>query len=105
MCLSVCRFVLVFFGPFGVAVASLGEEGAGLGVFRAFARFVLVWVCLFSLLLGIWEGLRFVIVSLPGLFSYLFWERSGYLAILQGIGHLQVFFEGHFQNRLFLWVC
>ena len=26
MCLSVCRFVLVFFGPFGVAVASLGEE-------------------------------------------------------------------------------
>ena len=25
MCLSVCRFVLVFFGPFGIAVASLGE--------------------------------------------------------------------------------
>ena len=42
VCLSVCHFVLVFFGPFGVAVASLGEEGAGLGAFRAFVRFVLV---------------------------------------------------------------
>ena len=38
VCLSVCRFVLVFFGPFGVAVASLGEGGggSGLGAFRAF---------------------------------------------------------------------
>ena len=26
----------------------------------------------FSLPLGVWEGLRFVIVALPGLFSYLF---------------------------------
>ena len=42
MCLSVCRFVLVFFGPFGVAVAWLGEEGAGLSAFRVFVRFVLV---------------------------------------------------------------
>ena len=73
MCLSVCRFVLVFFGPFGVAVASLGEgRGAGLGAFRAFVRFVLVWVCRFPLPLGVREGLRYVIVALPGLFSYLF---------------------------------
>ena len=42
VCLSVCHFVLVFFGPFGVAVASLGEEGADLGAFRTFVRFVLV---------------------------------------------------------------
>ena len=76
MCLSVCRFVLVFFGPFGVAITSLvgvgGGRGveAGLGAFRAFVRFVLVWVCRFPL--GVWEGLRFVIVALPGLFSYLF---------------------------------
>ena len=27
----------------------------------------------FPLPLGVWEGLRFVIVALPGLFSYLFW--------------------------------
>ena len=72
VCLSVCHFVLVFFGPFGVAVASLGEGRAGLGSFRAFVRFVLVWVCRFPLPLGVWEGLRFVIVALPGLFSYFF---------------------------------
>ena len=29
-------------------------------------------VCLFPLPLGVWEGLRFVTVALPGLFSYLF---------------------------------
>ena len=31
-----------------------------------------VWICRFPLTLGVWEGLRFVIVALPGLFSYLF---------------------------------
>ena len=40
--------------------------------FRTFVRFVLVWICRFPLPLGVWEGLRFVIVALPGLFSYLF---------------------------------
>ena len=72
VCLSVCHFVLVIFSPFGVAVASLGEERACLGAFHAFVRFVLVWICRFPLPLGVWEGLRFVIVALPGLFSYLF---------------------------------
>ena len=37
-----------------------------------FVRFVLVWFCRFPLPLGVWKGLRFVIVALPGLFSYLF---------------------------------
>ena len=46
--------------------------GAGLGAFRAFVRFVLVWICRFPLPLGVWEGLRFVIVALPELFSYFF---------------------------------
>ena len=72
VCLSVCHFVLVFFGPFGVVIASLGEGRANLGAFRAFVRFVLVWICRYPLPLGVWEGLRFVIVALPGLFSYLF---------------------------------
>ena len=76
MCLSVCRFVLVFFGPFSIAIASLGEERASLGAFRTFVRFVRVWICLFPLPLGVWEGLRFVIVALPGLFSYLFFTRK-----------------------------
>ena len=52
------------------AITSLGEEKANLRVFRTFVRFVLVWICRFPL--GVWEGLRFVIVALPGLFSYLF---------------------------------
>ena len=50
-----------------------GEERANLNVFRAFVLFALVWVCLFPLPLVVWEGLRFVIVALPGPFSYFFW--------------------------------
>ena len=70
-------FVLVLFIPFSIAITSLGEERANLSAFRTFVRFVLVWICRFPLPLGVWEGLRFVIVALPGLFSYLFlqWER------------------------------
>ena len=60
---------------FGIAINSLGEERANLSAFRTFVRFVLVWICRFSLPLGVWEGLRFVIVALPGLFSYLFFVR------------------------------
>ena len=45
MCLTVCRFVLVFFGPFGVAVASLGEGGWGL-VLVLFVR--MFGLCLFG---------------------------------------------------------
>ena len=37
-----------------------------------FIRFAIVWFCLFPLPLGVWEGLWFVILALPGLFSYLF---------------------------------
>ena len=72
VCLSVCHFVLVFFSPFSIAITSLGEERANLSAFRTFVRFVLVWICRFALPLGVWEGLRFVIVAHPGLFSYLF---------------------------------
>ena len=62
----------VFPCPFSIAITSLGEERANLSAFRTFVRFVLVWICRFPLPLGVWEGLRFVIVALPGLFSYLF---------------------------------
>ena len=62
----------MFLSPFSVAITSLGEERANLSAFRTFVRFVLDWFCRFPLPLGIWEGLRFVIVALPGLFSYLF---------------------------------
>ena len=70
--LILCRFVLVFFSPFSIAITSLGEERANLSAFRTFVRFVLLWICQFPLPLGVLEGLRFVIVALPGPFSYLF---------------------------------
>ena len=72
LCLTLCHFVLVFFSPFSIAITSLREERANLSAFRMFVRFVLVWICRFPLPLSIWEGLWFVIVALPGLFSYLF---------------------------------
>ena len=59
-----CHFVLVFFRPFSIAITSLGEERANLSAFRTFVLFVLVWICRFPLPLGVWEGLRFVIVAL-----------------------------------------
>ena len=69
--LAVCHFFLVLCSPFSIAIISLGEERANLSAFRTFIRVVLVWICRFPLPLGVWEGLRFVIVALPGLFFYL----------------------------------
>ena len=86
VCLSVCHFVLVFFSPFSIAITSLGEERANLSAFRTFVRFVLVW---FPLPLGVWEGLRFVIVALPGLFSCLFFHT---LRILDTPGRFAAIF-------------
>ena len=40
LCLSACRFILMFFSPFSIAITSLGE--ANLSAFRTFVRFVLV---------------------------------------------------------------
>ena len=68
VCLTLCHFVLVFFSPFSIAITSLGEERANLSAFRMIDRFV-VWICRYSLPLDVWEGLRFMIVALPGLFS------------------------------------
>ena len=72
LCLTLCYFVIVFFSPFSIAITSPGEDRANLGAFHAFVRFVLVWFCRFPLPLGVREGLRFVIVAFPGLFSYPF---------------------------------
>ena len=76
LCLTLCHFVLVFLNPFSIAITSLGEERAKLSAFRTFVQFVLVWICPFPLPLGVWEGLRFVIVALPGLSSYLFFAQE-----------------------------
>ena len=75
LCLALCHFVLEFSVLLALRLPRLGrrgEPGAGLGAVRTFVRFVLVWICRFPLRLGVWEGLRFVIVALLGLFSYLF---------------------------------
>ena len=70
LCLALCYFILVFFSPFSIAIVSFREERASFSAFRMFVQFVFVWFCLFPLPLGVWEGLQFVIVALPGLFSY-----------------------------------
>ena len=67
LCLTLCYSVLVFISPISIAITSLGEERANLRAFRTFVRFVLVWICRFSLPLGVREGLRFAIVALLGL--------------------------------------
>ena len=48
-----------------MAITSLGEERANVSAFRTFVRFVFVWICRFSLPLGVWEGCQHVIVALP----------------------------------------
>ena len=63
---------------FCIAITSLGKERANLGAFCAFVRFVLVWICRFPLPLGVWEGLRFVIVALPGLLLPFFSNLSAF---------------------------
>ena len=62
--------------PFSIAITSLGGERANLSAFRTFVKFMLVWICRFPLPLGVWEELWFVIVELPGLFSYLFFKYA-----------------------------
>ena len=74
--LALFYFVLVFFSPFSIAITSLGDERANLGAFRTFVRFEVVWFCLFPLPLRVWDGMRLLIVALPGLFSYLILLRS-----------------------------
>ena len=77
-CVLPCVILFLCFSVhFSIAITSLGEERANLSAFHTFVRFVLVWFCLFPLPLGVWEGLRFVIVALSGLFSYLFLSIHG----------------------------
>ena len=45
------------------------RERANLSAFRTVVRFALVWYCLFPLPPGVWKGLWFVIVAIPGVFS------------------------------------
>ena len=84
-------FCSCVFSPISIAITSLGEERANLSAFHTFVRFVLVWICQFPLPLGVWEGLRFLIVALPGLFSYLpfFFFYDLLLGLFIELGKLQ----------------
>ena len=64
LCLTLCHFVLVFFSPLSISITSLGIDRVNLSAFRTFVRLAFVWFCLFPFPLGVWEGLRFVIVAL-----------------------------------------
>ena len=66
----------MFFSPLSIALTSLWKERVSIGAFRTFVRFALVWFCLFPLPLAVWEGLRFIIVEFPGLFSYLYFSKA-----------------------------
>ena len=73
LCLTLCHFVLVYFSPFSITIPSLRlGKRANISAFRTFVRFVFGCICRFPLSLGVWEGLLFVIVALPGFLSYLF---------------------------------
>ena len=76
LCLALCYFGLVFFSLFSIALTSLGEERASLEAFRTFVLFALIQFCPFPLPLGVWEGLRFVIMALPGLLLPFFFLMS-----------------------------
>ena len=70
----------MFFSPFSIAITSLVEERDNLNAFRTFVCFMLVWFCRFPLTLGVWEGLRFVIVALLLLYLTFFLEFQEYVA-------------------------
>ena len=79
--LALCYFVIGFFSPFSIAITLLWEERVNLSAFRTFVQFALVWFCLFPLPFGVLDGLRLVIVALPGLFLPI----SGVVCSLYGL--------------------
>ena len=93
----------VFFSPFSIANTSFGEERANLSAFHMFDRFVLVWICRFPLPLDVWEGLRFVIVALPGVFSYISWVVTCVRMFLEGRPVIR--FLAHLSQRLKVSYC
>ena len=64
-----CIILFLYFSVLlALRLPRLGKrERTYLSAFRTFVRFVLVWFCRFPLPLGVWKGLRFVIVALAGL--------------------------------------
>ena len=71
--LALCYFVLVCFSVLlALRLPRLGKREPILVLFVRLFDLRLFGFCLFSLPLGAWKGLRLVIVTLFGLFSYIF---------------------------------
>ena len=69
-------FSLVFLVLLALRLPLLGKRELILVLFVRLFDLRLLCFCLFPLSLGVWDGLQFVIVALPGLFSYFFIHLS-----------------------------
>ena len=83
----------MFFSPFSIAITSLGELERELIVVLFVRLFDLRWFgfVLFPLPLGVWDGLRLMIVA-PGIFFYL---------LFQDVIHV----PKNFHVEVQLWIC
>ena len=70
LCLTLCRFVLVFSDLLVLRLPRLGKSELILVIFVRLFDLCLFWICQVPFPLGVWEGLQFVIVAIPGLFSF-----------------------------------
>ena len=75
-----CLILLVFSSFWCLGRAAVCDCGT---LWTFLLSFELVWVCLFPLPLGVWEGLWLAIVAFLGLFSFLFFELC--LLVLYGL--------------------
>ena len=66
------KLFLCFSVLLALRLPHLGKRELNLVLFVHMFDLRLLGFCWFPLPLGVWEGLQFVIVALPGLFSYLF---------------------------------
>ena len=86
--------VILFLGFSVLLVLRLPRLGkrdrAYLSAFRTFVRFVVVWICWFPLPLRVWKGLRFVIVALPGFFSYFFVYLDIFILVNMGLKRFNI---------------
>ena len=90
LCLTCVILFLCFSVLLALRLTRLGKT-ANLSAFRSFVQFVLVWFCRFPLSLCVWEGLRFVNVALPGLFSYRFLGTMITTTVLRSTSYINIF--------------
>ena len=84
ICFLPCAILFLCFSVLlALRLPHLGKRELNLVLFvRLFDKRLLGFVCFLFLPLGVWEGLRFVIVALPGLFSYLIFINAFYETLI-----------------------